>query len=81
MDSRSSVGDGLSASLMVVSFPEGDFFFDYVRQMTDWHKKEKPMKGGMAVSVAYKVMFMRKLWINVVPGRDLKADVIFHFPQ
>ncbi|XP_059506948.1 unconventional myosin-VIIa-like [Stegostoma tigrinum] len=80
-----SSAEGLSLFIQigdkVVSFPEGHFFFDYVRQMTDWLKKEKPMKAGMAVSVTYKVLFMRKLWINVVPGRDLKADVIFHFPQ
>ncbi|GCC41295.1 hypothetical protein chiPu_0025075, partial [Chiloscyllium punctatum] len=65
----------------VVSFPEGDFFFDHVRQVTDWYKKEKPVKSGTSVSVTYKVLFVRKLWLNVVPGRDLKADIVFHFPQ
>jgi hypothetical protein len=24
---------------------------------------------------------MRKLWTNIVPGKDRAADVIFHFPQ
>ncbi|XP_072427812.1 unconventional myosin-VIIa-like [Chiloscyllium punctatum] len=77
--------EGLSLFIQVgdkvVSFPEGDFFFDHVRQVTDWYKKEKPVKSGTSVSVTYKVLFVRKLWLNVVPGRDLKADIVFHFPQ
>ncbi|XP_038672457.1 unconventional myosin-VIIa-like isoform X3 [Scyliorhinus canicula] len=80
-----SSSEGLSLFLQVedkiISFPEGDFFFDYVRHVTDWVKKEKPTKDGTSISVAYKVLFMRKLWLNVFPGRDLKADILFHYPQ
>uniref|UniRef100_A0A4W6DJI1 Myosin VIIBa n=1 Tax=Lates calcarifer TaxID=8187 RepID=A0A4W6DJI1_LATCA len=62
----------------VLSLNETDYFFDSLRQITDWSKKAKRIKD---VNVSYLVFFMRKLWFNVIPGRDTEADVIFHFPQ
>uniref|UniRef100_A0A4W3ITN8 Myosin VIIBb n=1 Tax=Callorhinchus milii TaxID=7868 RepID=A0A4W3ITN8_CALMI len=80
-----NASDGLSLFVKVadkvMSIPEGDFFFDYVRKVTDWAKRDKPVKDGASVSMPYQVLFLRKLWLNIVPGRDLKADLIFHFPQ
>ena len=32
--------------LQVISVPEGDFFFDFVRHLTDWIKKARPAKEG-----------------------------------
>lgn len=29
----------------------------------------------------YQIFFMKKLWINTIPGRDKNADQIFYFPQ
>uniref|UniRef100_A0A4W4EIN7 Uncharacterized protein n=1 Tax=Electrophorus electricus TaxID=8005 RepID=A0A4W4EIN7_ELEEL len=64
----------------VLSLNEVDYFFDSLRQITDWSQKIKMAKDG-PVNVPYTVFFMRKLWFNVAPGRDPEADRVFHFPQ
>ncbi|KAG1930766.1 unconventional myosin-VIIa [Pimephales promelas] len=65
----------------VISVPEGDFFFDFVRHLTDWIKKARPAKEGIVPSLTYQVFFMKKLWTNTVPGKDSFADSIFHYYQ
>ncbi|XP_039618680.1 unconventional myosin-VIIa [Polypterus senegalus] len=65
----------------VLSLNEGDFFFDSLRQIIDWTKKLKKVKEAVQMNVPYTVYFMRKLWFNVAPGRDIQADTIFHYPQ
>uniref|UniRef100_F6UCG4 Myosin VIIB n=1 Tax=Monodelphis domestica TaxID=13616 RepID=F6UCG4_MONDO len=62
----------------VISQKETDFFFDSLRQVSDWIRKTKPTKE---VTLTYHVYFMRKLWLNVFPGKDLNADVILHYHQ
>uniref|UniRef100_A0A8C7I0Z6 Myosin VIIB n=1 Tax=Oncorhynchus kisutch TaxID=8019 RepID=A0A8C7I0Z6_ONCKI len=68
----------------VVSLHDQNYFFDSLRETTDQPKKTKrareAKKGGPA-TMPYLVIFMRKLWFNVTPGRDLTADLTFHFPQ
>uniref|UniRef100_A0A3Q3VZU9 Uncharacterized protein n=1 Tax=Mola mola TaxID=94237 RepID=A0A3Q3VZU9_MOLML len=64
----------------VLSLNDTDYFFDSLRQITDWSKNANRIKDG-PVNVPYLVFFMRKLWFNVIPGRDTEADRIFHFPQ
>ncbi|KAG8260887.1 Unconventional myosin-VIIa [Homalodisca vitripennis] len=65
----------------VISVPEGDFFFDFVRHLTDWIKKARPSRDGATPQFTYQVFFMKKLWTNTVPGKDRNSDLIFHFHQ
>ncbi|KAL8618880.1 hypothetical protein ACOMHN_000887 [Nucella lapillus] len=65
----------------VISVPEGDFFFDFVRHLTDWIRKARPTRDGVVPQFTYQVFFMKKLWTNTVPGQDVNADIIFHFHQ
>ncbi|XP_059049839.1 myosin-VIIa [Achroia grisella] len=80
---RSSEGLSLFVKIAdrVISVPEGDFFFDFVRHLTDWIKKTRPTRDGVTAQFTYQVFFMKKLWTNTVPGKDRAADVIFHFHQ
>ncbi|KAA0203334.1 hypothetical protein HAZT_HAZT001173 [Hyalella azteca] len=65
----------------VISVPEEDFFFDFVRLLNDWMRKTRPNRDGSRALFTYRVFFMRKLWTNVVPGQDRNADLIFHYNQ
>uniref|UniRef100_A0A8C3PG58 Myosin VIIA n=1 Tax=Chrysemys picta bellii TaxID=8478 RepID=A0A8C3PG58_CHRPI len=78
---KSSEGFSLFVKISdkVISVPEGDFFFDFVRHLTDWIKKARPAKD--VPSLTYQVFFMKKLWTNTMPGKDSMADSIFHYYQ
>ena len=80
---RSAEGFSLFVKIAdkVISVPEGDFFFDFVRHLTDWIRKARPTRDGAVPQFTYQVFFMKKLWTNTVPGKDINADVIFHFHQ
>lgn len=80
---KSSEGFSLFVKIAdkVISVPEGDFFFDFVRHLTDWIRKARPTRDGSVPSFTYQVFFMKKLWTNTVPGKDSYADQIFHYHQ
>jgi len=66
----------------VISVPDGDFFFDFVRHLTEWLKKTRQGPKEVAnPNLTYQVFFMRKLWSNVAVGKDAAADCIFHYHQ
>ncbi|XP_046338016.2 myosin-VIIa-like isoform X1 [Haliotis rufescens] len=80
---RSAEGFSLFVKIAdkVISVPEGDFFFDFVRHLTDWIRKARPSRDGAVPQFTYQVFFMKKLWTNTVPGKDINADLIFHYHQ
>ncbi|KAM6970400.1 unconventional myosin-VIIa [Aplochiton taeniatus] len=80
---KSSEGFSLFVKITdkVISVPDGDFFFDFVRHLTDWIKKARTIKDGVVPSLTYQVFFMKKLWTNTMPGKDSMADSIFHYYQ
>ncbi|XP_054902492.1 unconventional myosin-VIIa-like isoform X4 [Poeciliopsis prolifica] len=80
---KSSEGFSLFVKITdkVISVPDGDFFFDFVRHLTDWIKKARHGSTGAVPSLTYQVFFMKKLWTNTVPGKDSMADSIFHYYQ
>eukprot|EP00112_Aurelia_sp_Birch-Aquarium-sp1_P015328 Seg339.1 transcript_id=Seg339.1/GoldUCD/mRNA.D3Y31 product=Myosin-VIIa protein_id=Seg339.1/GoldUCD/D3Y31 len=80
--------DGFSLFLKiadkVISVPEGDFFFDFVRHLSEWLKKARPLHqrdGSTTLHVNYQVFFMKKLWTSTVVGKDANADSVFHYHQ
>ncbi|XP_013181332.1 PREDICTED: myosin-VIIa-like [Papilio xuthus] len=66
----------------VFSVPENYYFFDFVHELVEWMKRSRPVRSaGSQVQMNYQIFFMKKLWINTVPGKDKNADQIFYFPQ
>uniref|UniRef100_A0A182NTY9 Myosin motor domain-containing protein n=1 Tax=Anopheles dirus TaxID=7168 RepID=A0A182NTY9_9DIPT len=66
----------------VLSVPEDYFLFDFIFELLEWLRETHPSRSNdNRIQCEYQLFFMRKLWINVVPGRDRNADDIFHFHQ
>ncbi|XP_019851103.1 PREDICTED: unconventional myosin-VIIa-like [Amphimedon queenslandica] len=63
----------------VISVPGADFFFDFVRHLTEWLKRAKSKDANSNLS--YKIFFMKKLFVNITIGKDRKSDVVFHYHQ
>ncbi|KAG8580733.1 hypothetical protein GDO81_007401, partial [Engystomops pustulosus] len=76
--------DGFSIFLKigdkVISLNEQDYFYDALRQLNDYIRKSRPTAGAPYFA-SFQLYFMRKLWVSVQPGKDVKADTIFHYHQ
>lgn len=54
------------------------FFFDFIQHFIEvWRRSE----GGDGIAINYQVFFLRKVWINVIPGEDRVADCRLHYYQ
>ncbi|XP_047544699.1 myosin-VIIa-like isoform X1 [Vanessa atalanta] len=78
--------DGFSLFVKIIdkvfSVPENYYFFDFIHELVEWMKQTRPVRGaGNQLQMNYQIFFMKKLWINTIPGRDKNADQIFYFPQ
>ncbi|KAA3675612.1 myosin VIIa [Paragonimus westermani] len=80
---RNSRGFSLYAKIgkQLHSIPEDAYFFDFIRAITDWVREKRGVNEGVYVQPVYQLFFIQKLWIDIVPGEDPKADQLFHFPQ
>ena len=66
----------------VFSVPQNYFFFDFVHELMEWTKQSRPSsKSSGSIQVQYQIFFMKKLWVNAVPGKDANADEIFYYHQ
>ncbi|TMS09553.1 hypothetical protein E3U43_002212 [Larimichthys crocea] len=82
LSSDNGYGLYLKTPNKMTSMDENKYFFDCIRPVTDPNpKKAKKVKEVNQTNIPYLVMFKRKLWFNVSPGKDLVADLTFHFPQ
>uniref|UniRef100_A0A5S6R0E2 Myosin motor domain-containing protein n=1 Tax=Trichuris muris TaxID=70415 RepID=A0A5S6R0E2_TRIMR len=63
----------------IFSVSSDDFFFDFIRCINEMSRKTKASDDKR--SFEYQIYMMRKLWVDVIPGKDRQADVVFHYPQ
>lgn len=63
----------------VYAMPEEEFVFDYITQLLHYLRQQKTIRSSC--DGHYQLHFMRKLWLDCQPGKDINADVIFSYPQ
>lgn len=65
----------------IISVPHYYFFFDFIHEVIDWKTRLGHKPSDESMRTEYQVLFMKKLWIDCLPGRDKNADSKFHFYQ
>ena len=56
---KSAEGFSLFVKVMdkIISVPEGDFFFDFVRHITDWIRKGRSISEGKLYTTLFGFLF------------------------
>jgi len=68
----------------VINVAEGDVFFDFLTHIQRFYVTRPSTSASPEASPTLAppmLIFMKKLWLNAVPGQDKLADIKFHFPQ
>ncbi|XP_041849279.1 unconventional myosin-VIIa-like [Melanotaenia boesemani] len=81
LSSPDGYGLYVKTPLKIRSLDEQQYFFDNLREPLEVPKKAKKQKEANLTNMPCLVIFKRKLWFNVSPGKDLVADLNFHYPQ
>jgi len=81
LELKSAVGYSifLKTGDRVYAMPEEDFVFDFITQLIYWLRQQKTVRS--ISDGHYQLHFMRKLWLNNLPGEDPNGDVIFSYSQ
>lgn len=82
LELKSSDGFALFVRCMdhAFSIPEEMFIFDFITECASWVRENYPTRRGDS-DIRQEIFFLKKLWINVQPGRDLNADHVFYYYQ
>lgn len=84
LELQSNVGFSLFVLMgdKAFSIPDDIYVFDFIYEISEYTRANQPNRSNdNHVKIQYQVFFMKKLWINCVPGKDRNADHIFYFPQ
>lgn len=84
LELKSSEGFSLFIKIgdKVFSIPEEYFIFDFIYELMEWIRDTLPTRSNdNRIQCEYQLFFMKKLWVNVVPGKDPCADEMFYFYQ
>ncbi|XP_045469872.1 myosin-VIIa-like [Harmonia axyridis] len=66
----------------VFSIPNNEFFYDFLHEIMRWVRQQTAHWNSAAtLHVDYKIFFLKRIWMNAIPGEDPIADQMFYYPQ